>query len=240
MDESQTPGWYHGPITQGPEPKSVRTGVTMQTICATDGPLASYKLHAGSKTDRDLQSCHINTITMQKWVNLMSVLLDYFKGKGCCVTMDYAYMGDIMVQICRNKWKLNMVGMSQSNRTGANVKDVVDKMKPGTYKLSFCRRINKNLVYAAWSDNAVVKTLSNHHCANVLVEGGLKRRRKDKSGARSMNQTPVSCLAQMKEYSKTFHLIDKGNGKEVKYDMAGKSRKHNWSPKLDSTCSTWH
>ena len=36
----------------------------------------------------------------------------------------------------------------------------------------------------------------------------------------------------MREYSETFHLIDKGNGKEVKYDMAGKSPKHNWSPKL--------
>ncbi len=38
--------------------------------------------------------------------------------------------------------------------------------------------------------------------------------------------------AQMKEYSKKFHLIDKENGKEAKYDMAGKSRKHNWPPKL--------
>jgi hypothetical protein len=47
-----------------------------------------------------------------------------------------------------------------------------------------------------------------------------------------MHQMPVPCLAQMKEYSKMFHLIDKGNGKEAKYNMAGKSQKHNWSPKL--------
>jgi hypothetical protein len=93
MDESRTPGWYHCPITQGPEPKPVHTSATMHTVCVTDGPLATYKLHArtfGGKTDGDLQSHHINTITTQKWVNLMSVLIDDFKGKGHCVTMDSA------------------------------------------------------------------------------------------------------------------------------------------------------
>ena len=46
MDESRTPGWYHGPITQEPEPKPVCTGATMHTVCVMDGPLATYKLHA--------------------------------------------------------------------------------------------------------------------------------------------------------------------------------------------------
>ena len=95
MDESRTPGWYNGPITQGPEPKPIRTGATMHTVCVTDGPLATYKLHAwkfGGKTDEDLQSRHINVATTQKWVNLMSLLLDDFKGKGHCVTMDSAYI----------------------------------------------------------------------------------------------------------------------------------------------------
>jgi hypothetical protein len=27
MDESQTPRWYHGPVTQGPEPKHICTGL---------------------------------------------------------------------------------------------------------------------------------------------------------------------------------------------------------------------
>jgi hypothetical protein len=27
-----------------------------------------------------------------------------------------------------------------------------------------------------------------------------------------------------------FHLIDKGNGKEAMYEMAEKSRSHNWAP----------
>ncbi len=112
------------------------------------------------------------------------------------------------------------------------MKDIVEKMKPGTYESCFWQHNTKNLVYAAWSDNAVVKTLSNHYCAKVLVAGGLMWRRKDDSGSRTMHQTPMPCLAQMNEYSKTFHFIDKGNGKEAKYNMAGKSRKHNWSPKL--------
>jgi hypothetical protein len=162
-------------------------------------------------------------------------LLDDFKGKGLCITMDSAYMGDIMgVQIGCNEWQLNMVGMAQSNQMGANAKDVVEKMKPGMYKLCFWQHNTKNLVYAAWSDNAVVKTLSNHHCANVLVAGGLMWRRKDNSGLRTMHQTPVPCLAQMKEYSKTFHLIDKGNRKEA--ERAGSTI---GLQSLCSASSTW-
>ena len=121
-----------------------------------------------------------------------------------------------MAHIGRNEWKLNMVGTSQSNQTGTNVKDIVDKMKPGMYESCFWQHNTKNLVYAAWSDNTVIKTLLNHHCANVLVEGGLKRRRKEESGARTMNQTPVPSPVQMNEYSKIFHLIDKRNRKEAK------------------------
>ncbi len=132
MDKSQTPGWYHGPITHGLVPKPVCTCATMHTICVTDGPLATYKLHAwtfGSKTDEDLQSCHVNTVIMQKRMNLVSVLLDNFKGNGHCVMIDSAYMGDIMAQIDCKEWKLNMVGTSQSNQMGANVKDIVKKLK---------------------------------------------------------------------------------------------------------------
>jgi hypothetical protein len=128
----------------------------MHTVCFTDGPLATYKLHTqtfGNKTDEDLQSCHINVATMQKWVNLMSVLIDDFKGNGHNITMDSAYMGDIMAQIGRDEWKMIMVGTVQSNRTGANVKDVIDKMKVGTYESCFWQHNNKPLVYAAWLDN---------------------------------------------------------------------------------------
>jgi hypothetical protein len=67
----------------------------------------------------------------------MSVILNNFKGKGHCVMMDSTYMGDIMVQICCKEWKMNMVGISQSNCTGADVKDAIKTMKTRMYKLCF-------------------------------------------------------------------------------------------------------
>jgi len=36
-------------------------------------------------------------------------------------------MGDIMAQIGCNEWKLNMVGTSQSNQMGANVKTLLTR-----------------------------------------------------------------------------------------------------------------
>ena len=47
-----------------------------------------------------------------------------------------------------------------------------------------------------------------------------------------MKQKAVTCPVQTKEYCKIFHLIDKGNGREAKDDMAGATRSHNWVPKL--------
>ena len=90
-----------------------------------------------------------------KWVNLMSVLLDEYKGHGHCVMMDSAYIGNIMAQIGRNEWKINMVGTAQSNRMGANVKDIVDKLKIGKYESHFWQHDSLNLVYAVWSANAI-------------------------------------------------------------------------------------
>jgi hypothetical protein len=60
----------------------------------------------------------------------------------------------------------------------------------------------------------------------------MMRRGKDKNGSREMKQKAVPFPAQTIEYCETFHLIDKGNGKEAKYKMARKSRSHNWAPKL--------
>jgi hypothetical protein len=36
----------------------------------------------------------------------------------------------------------------------------------------------------------------------------------------------------MRDYCKMFHLIDKGDGEEAKYDMAGLTWSHNWASKL--------
>ena len=59
-----------------------------------------------------------HTGTVQKWINLLDNFLDEYKGKGHCVTMDSAYMGDILAQVGHSEWKINMVGTAQANRMG--------------------------------------------------------------------------------------------------------------------------
>ena len=49
---------------------------------------------------------------------------------------------------------------------------------------------------------------------------------------RERSQTPVSFPEQNQYYSETFHLIDKGNQNEAKYDIGFESHTHGWSPKL--------
>ena len=152
-DESRVAGWYHSCMTIGPEPKPIRTGATIHSLCITYGPLASYKVHCrvyGGKSDEDLNHKHCNTANTQKWVNLYDELLDAFKGAGHCVTMDSAYMGDIMAQIGRDEWLVNMVGTAQSNRTGADVASDKAAMKVGTYESAMFQHKTKPLVYAMW------------------------------------------------------------------------------------------
>ena len=88
-------------------------------------------------------------------------------------------------------------------------------------------------MYALWSDNNIVKTLSNFHTPEILpVGGGLKRKKRGPDKRREQVRSDVSCPSQNKDYSETFHQIDKGNKNEARYDMAGMSRTHNWTPKL--------
>ena len=90
-------------MTCGPEPKPIRTGATLHTLCVTHGPLSTYNVFAwvyGGAKNKDLSNTkHANTSNPQKWVNLYNLMLSPFKGKGRCVTMDSAYMSDIMAQI---------------------------------------------------------------------------------------------------------------------------------------------
>jgi hypothetical protein len=37
VDESRVAGWYHSCITIGPEPKPIRTGATIHSLCVTHG-----------------------------------------------------------------------------------------------------------------------------------------------------------------------------------------------------------
>ena len=83
-----------------------------------------------------------------------------------------------------------------------------------------------------WADNAIVKTLSNFHSPKLLAAGSGVLRRHCVNGVRERTPTEVPCPEQQKDYCETFHLIDKGNGKESKYDMGGHTKGHNWAPKL--------
>jgi hypothetical protein len=87
-DESRCAGWYPSPSIIGPEPKPIRTGATLHTLCVTKGPLRTYKLYVrmyGGKTDNDL-----NTASLLKFVSLYSIMLGSFTGRGHCLVMDSA------------------------------------------------------------------------------------------------------------------------------------------------------
>ena len=93
----------------GPEPKPIRTGATKHTLCVVDGKLMTYKLHVrtyGGRKDEDLCNKSIYTGTVQKWINLLDIVLDEYKGAGHSCTTDSAYMGDIMSLIGRYEWKI--------------------------------------------------------------------------------------------------------------------------------------
>ena len=74
FNEIRVAGWYHSPITCGPEPKSIRTVAMIHSLCVKKGPLASYKVHVrvyGVKSDEELSQSSTHTGTVQKWFNLL-------------------------------------------------------------------------------------------------------------------------------------------------------------------------
>jgi hypothetical protein len=163
FDESCVAGWYHSPIMQGPDPKSICIGATIHSLAITHGNLASYKVHVcvfGGASDGDLDKMNKKTITTQKWVNLLSLMLDSFKNNSHCVTMDSTYIGDIMAMIGCNVWHINMVGTAQANHTGANV-DCTKLMKKGTYGAICWQHTWQSLCFSVWLDNTLIRTLSN-------------------------------------------------------------------------------
>jgi hypothetical protein len=236
-DESRVAGWYKSVMTVGPEPKPIRTGATLHSLCVTEGSLRTYKLFVrvyGGKLDGDLARRHENTETKLKFVSLYDIMLDSFKGQGHCMVMDSAYMGDVMALIGRHVWKINMVGTVQSNRTGAGKMASQDllNMEAGSYESIFYQHKTENLTYAVWSDNNFVKTLSNFHTPAIAVAGVYRKKRDADSGRRDLTQSEVDCPEQQKTYCETYHWIDKSNGAEAKFDLGGESHRHGWTPKL--------
>jgi hypothetical protein len=72
----------HSPITQGPDPKPIHTGATIHSLANTHGNLASYKVHVrvfSGAMDKDLAKQNEDIVTTQKWVNLLSLMLNNFK-----------------------------------------------------------------------------------------------------------------------------------------------------------------
>jgi hypothetical protein len=111
-------------MTIGPEPKLIRTGATLHTVCVTEGPISTYKLFArvyGGKSDEDINVHNPHTVTKLKMIHLYDLMLDPLKHKGHCVVMDSAYMGDAMCQVGYEEWDINMVGTVQSSRTGSDI-----------------------------------------------------------------------------------------------------------------------
>ena len=105
----------------------------MHLMCVTCSALASYMLHVrtyGGKHDKDLNQMSANTETTQKFINLLEEFLDpWFVGRGCCATMDSAYMGELLAQIATVAWKVNVLGTTQSNRCGPDPKEVAAERK---------------------------------------------------------------------------------------------------------------
>ena len=125
-----------------------------------------------------------------------------------------------------------MVGTTQANRIGADVKTERKRMKKGTYECVCYQHNNLPLCVALWADNNIVTTMFNYHMPAFLgVEEGMLRRKKGTGEKRDMGRTLVKCPEQNKTYSLTFHQIDKSNAKEAQYDLGDQSKKHNWSPK---------
>jgi len=62
-DESRITGWYHSPMTVGPDPKPIRMGATLHSLCVTHGPLRTVKLFVrayGGANGMDLDGIHEN------------------------------------------------------------------------------------------------------------------------------------------------------------------------------------
>jgi hypothetical protein len=138
--------------------------------------------------------------------------------------MDSAYMGNAMCQVGREVWGINMVGTCQTDSTGAGaLGKVAVKAKEiviGSHECLLYQHNSKSLLYSVWGDNNFVKTLFNFH-SPVIIRGGMRRKRRDlQTKRREREQSDVDCSQHQKDYCMTYHLIDKGNGFEAKYDLS--------------------
>ena len=77
-------------------------------------------------------------------MKLYGFMLDNFKVEWySCVTINSAYMGDIMTLIGRQEWKVNMLGTVLENRTGADTEE--EGTKENTYEAVMWKHDNEPL-----------------------------------------------------------------------------------------------
>ena len=175
----------------GPEPKLIHS------MTVSLGPLAGYKLHAhmfGGRNDGNLGMHHENCALIKKWIYHMALMLNKYTGKGRFATIYSAYMGNIMAQVGWEIWGVNMAGTVQSNQCGAGTAEMTKKMKPGMYGFVMWQHNDKPLLFAAWGDISVVKTLSNCHRPEVfVVGGGVSWKRRGNDWKRERMLTEVYC-----------------------------------------------
>ena len=86
-----------------------------------------------------------------------------------------------------------MIGTCQSDKSGGGSLGIDDKkrMKVGSYESIMYQHRVKNLFYAMWADNSIVKTLSNFHSSEVLTAGSGVLRRRIVDGMREQEETAV-------------------------------------------------
>ena len=97
-DKSQVAGWYPGGLTKEPEPKPIRTGVTLHSMCVIKG----YMLHVrtyGGKNDKDIKKNSWGSLSIYKYL-----------------TLDSVYTGELLAQVVDKAWKMNVIVTTQWNR----------------------------------------------------------------------------------------------------------------------------
>ena len=209
-------------------------------MCVTHGPLSTYMVRVrtyGGRNDADLNKKTSTTGTVQKFINLLDLFLEDFKGCGCHVVCDSAYMGELLAMVARDVWLINIIGTTQINRCGADgnwVKLEKMKMKVGTYECKFFVHKTLPLCMALWADNSIVATLTNCYSPMLLPAGdGVGRRMRGEDGGRKKEATAVKIPHQTKVYVEEFGKIDRNNFQNSRFDLKGQSKCHNWSPKIN-------
>ena len=93
--------------------------------------------------------------------------------------MNSAYMSDIMAQIGCYEWDTNMVGTVQVNWMGVDARATVVDMnyRKGNHEFHLRQHNNIPLVFIVWSNNAVVKSLSNFY-SPIIIQDSVQRRTK--------------------------------------------------------------